>query len=63
VHAWAVTPARVWLHESRYGAVFCTRTDAGPIARDLESRPEFAFFVRPANLEDLFLRLDRPRAA
>jgi lipooligosaccharide transport system ATP-binding protein len=59
VHAWArdAGPRLAARIEMTGETVFCYTEDAGPIARDLESRPELRFLSRPANLEDLFLRL------
>jgi lipooligosaccharide transport system ATP-binding protein len=36
---------------------FCYATDAAPLLRDLESRAGLRYLHRPANLEDLFLKL------
>ncbi len=36
---------------------FCYADDPAPILRDLESRPGLRYLHRPANLEDLFLKL------
>ena len=36
---------------------FCYTHDAGPLLNDLERRPELRYLHRPANLEDVFLRL------
>ena len=36
---------------------FCYARNAGPLLQDLEGRPELRYLHRPANLEDLFLRL------
>jgi lipooligosaccharide transport system ATP-binding protein len=38
-------------------SVFCYARDAGPIVADLERRGELAYLHRPANLEDVFLKL------
>ena len=37
--------------------VFCYARDVEPLMRDLERRPELRYLRRPANLEDVFLRL------
>ena len=37
--------------------VFCYAQNAEPLLRDLEQRPELRYLHRPANLEDVFLRL------
>ena len=37
--------------------VFCYARDVEPLMRDLERRPELRYLHRPANLEDVFLRL------
>ena len=37
--------------------VFCYAHQAEPLLRDLEQRPELRYLHRPANLEDVFLRL------
>ena len=37
--------------------VFCYARDVAPLMRDLERRPELRYLHRPANLEDVFLRL------
>ncbi len=37
--------------------VFCYAHNAEPLLRDLEQRPELRYLHRPANLEDVFLRL------
>ena len=37
--------------------VFCYAHHAEPLLRDLEQRPELRYLHRPANLEDVFLRL------
>ena len=37
--------------------VFCYAHNADPLLRDLEQRPELRYLHRPANLEDVFLRL------
>lgn len=36
---------------------FCYATDPAPILRDLDGRPQLRYLHRPANLEDLFLKL------
>jgi len=36
---------------------FCYARNVGPLLQDLESRPELRYLHRPANLEDVFLRL------
>ena len=36
---------------------FCYAVDPAPILRDLEGRPNLRYLHRPANLEDLFLKL------
>jgi lipooligosaccharide transport system ATP-binding protein len=36
---------------------FCYAVDAAPVLRDLEGRPNLRYLHRPANLEDLFLKL------
>jgi lipooligosaccharide transport system ATP-binding protein len=36
---------------------FCYAADPAPILRDLDSRPHLRYLHRPANLEDLFLKL------
>jgi lipooligosaccharide transport system ATP-binding protein len=36
---------------------FCYATDPAPILRDLDARPHLRYLHRPANLEDLFLKL------
>ncbi|HUL63111.1 MAG TPA: ATP-binding cassette domain-containing protein [Burkholderiaceae bacterium] len=36
---------------------FCYAADPAPILRDLEARPHLRYLHRPANLEDLFLKL------
>ena len=36
---------------------FCYAADPAPILRDLETRPQLRYLHRPANLEDLFLKL------
>ena len=36
---------------------FCYARNAGPLLQDLERRPELRYLHRPANLEDVFLRL------
>ena len=36
---------------------FCYAADPAPILRDLEARPNLRYLHRPANLEDLFLKL------
>ncbi len=38
-------------------SVFCYAQDAGPIVADLERRGGLAYLHRPANLEDVFLKL------
>jgi len=38
-------------------SVFCYARDAGPIVADLERRGALAYLHRPANLEDVFLKL------
>jgi lipooligosaccharide transport system ATP-binding protein len=38
-------------------SVFCYARDAGPIVADLERRGTLAYLHRPANLEDVFLKL------
>ena len=37
--------------------IFCYAHNADPLLRDLEQRPELRYLHRPANLEDVFLRL------
>jgi lipooligosaccharide transport system ATP-binding protein len=37
--------------------VFCYAHDADPLLHDLGTRPELRYLHRPANLEDVFLRL------
>jgi len=37
--------------------VFCYAVDAGPVIASLRTRPELTYLHRPANLEDLFLKL------
>jgi lipooligosaccharide transport system ATP-binding protein len=36
---------------------FCYAADPAPVLRDLEARPNLRYLHRPANLEDLFLKL------
>lgn len=36
---------------------FCYASDPAPVLRDLEARPHLRYLHRPANLEDLFLKL------
>ena len=36
---------------------FCYTSDPAPILADLEARPNLRYLHRPANLEDLFLKL------
>jgi lipooligosaccharide transport system ATP-binding protein len=36
---------------------FCYASDPAPLLRDLETRPALRYLHRPANLEDLFLKL------
>ena len=36
---------------------FCYARNVGPLLQDLEARPELRYLHRPANLEDIFLRL------
>jgi len=36
---------------------FCYARNVGPLLQDLEARPELRYLHRPANLEDVFLRL------
>jgi lipooligosaccharide transport system ATP-binding protein len=38
-------------------SVFCYVTDAQPLLRELQSHPELRYLHRPANLEDVFLKL------
>ncbi|MGB9094295.1 MAG: ATP-binding cassette domain-containing protein [Gallionella sp.] len=48
-------------HAQRFEAsgesVFCYVTDAQPLLRELQQHPELRYLHRPANLEDVFLKL------
>jgi lipooligosaccharide transport system ATP-binding protein len=59
VQAWAnADGARLSERCEKTGeTVFCYARDVEPLMRDLERRPELRYLHRPANLEDLFLKL------
>jgi lipooligosaccharide transport system ATP-binding protein len=44
-------------HEAAGETVFCYAHDAAPLLRDLEAQPYLRYLHRPANLEDVFLKL------
>jgi lipooligosaccharide transport system ATP-binding protein len=56
---WAENHARQ--HVQRYEisgeSVFCYVQDAQPLLNELQLHPELSFVHRPANLEDVFLKL------
>jgi len=58
-HEWARDFARA--HVARLEVTgetsFCYATNPAPLLRDLEARPGLRYLHRPANLEDLFLKL------
>jgi lipooligosaccharide transport system ATP-binding protein len=59
--------AEVWakkhaaLHAQRFEvsgeSVFCYLADAQPLLRELQQHPQLRYLHRPANLEDVFLKL------
>jgi lipooligosaccharide transport system ATP-binding protein len=57
--AWAASHgARLSERSEQTGeTVFCYAHHAEPLLHDLELRPELRYLHRPANLEDVFLRL------
>ncbi len=60
-------PAAAWAreHAARHAqrfevsgeSVYCYVTDAQPLLRELQQHPELRYLHRPANLEDVFLKL------
>ena len=44
-------------HETSGESVFCYVSDAQPLVAHLQSQPELSYLHRPANLEDVFLKL------
>jgi lipooligosaccharide transport system ATP-binding protein len=58
VEAWGAEAKRLSLRTEVAGeTVFCYADHAEPVIADLRSRPELVYLHRPANLEDLFLKL------
>ena len=58
VAAWADTTSGLADRRERVGeTVFCYARDAKPLLADLEQRPGLKYLHRPANLEDVFLKL------
>lgn len=57
--AWADGMDAAWVARKEVSGetVFCYTVDPAPILRDLEARPALRYLHRPANLEDLFLKL------
>ncbi len=56
--AWAATGARLCSRLERSGeTVFCYTADAAPLIASLERAPGLRYLHRPANLEDVFLKL------
>jgi lipooligosaccharide transport system ATP-binding protein len=57
--AWAKN--RAVLHSQRFEvsgeSVFCYVTDAQPLLQELQQQPELRYLHRPANMEDVFLKL------
>ncbi len=58
VGAWADATSGLADRRERVGeTVFCYSRDAKPLLADLEGRPALKYLHRPANLEDVFLKL------